>query len=120
MPISKITAAIARDIDADIRAAVASVEAKWGVNISVGGGTYGDDHFTTKLKTSIAGVDMKKKDWDRYSFRFGLKPEQYGTKFTYAGETFTVVGLRPKARKAPVIGTNAHGKEYIFPASALK
>ncbi len=120
MPITKITSAVARDIDADIKAAVASVESKWGVDINVGGGTYNADSFTTKLKVSLSGVDMAKKEWDRYAFRFGLKDEQYGTIFHHGGESFTVAGIRPKARKHPIIGTNARGTRYVFPASVLK
>jgi hypothetical protein len=120
MKVSKITSAIAGSIDKDIKAALAAVEEKWGVNIAVGGGTYTNDSFTTKLKVSVAGVDMAKKEWDRYAFRFGLKDEQYGTTFQFSGETFTVAGIRPKARKQPIIGTNARGTRYTFPASALK
>ncbi len=120
MPITKITSAVARDIDADIKAAVASVETKWGVNIKVGGGSYTSDSFTTKLKVSLSGVDMAKKEWDRYAFRCGLEDEQYGTTFQYSGITYVVAGLRPKAKKHPIIGTSPCGKRYTFPASILK
>ena len=57
--ISKITPSVAKSIDEDITAAVKSVEKKWGVNISIGGGTYDSDSFTSKVKVSLEGVDTR-------------------------------------------------------------
>ena len=117
--ISKITPSVAKSIDEDITAAVKSVEKKWGVNISVGGGTYDSDSFTSKVKVSLEGVDTGKKEWDRFCFRFGLKPEQYGQTFSSRGETFTVSGIAPKGKKYPILAKNARGTTYKFSLHVL-
>lgn len=117
--IEKFTPSICKQIDNDVVDALKSVEAKWGIKFNVGGGTYSDDTFTTKLKIALAGVDVAKKEWDRYCYRFGLKPEDYGSMFESRGTTFKVVGLKPKSRRYPIIGENDNGMRYKFPATIL-
>lgn len=117
--ITRINRSTCRMIDDAIGQALKSVETKFGVKIQVGGGTFNDTEFSTKLRISLGDVDVAKKDWERYCRSFGLKPEQFGSTFESNGTTYTVCGIKPRAKRFPVIGVNANGTRYKFPANRL-
>lgn len=117
--VTKFTPKTCETIGQDIIQALSEVKEKWGIDIVITGGTYTNDTFSTKLKVSLAGVDVEKKIWDRYCHRFGLTPEQYGTTFKYGGDKYTACGIKPKGKKYPVLGSDITGKRYKFPASVL-
>lgn len=109
-----------REIAADIKEALAAVEAKHGITFTTGGVSYNDSTFRVKVEAALGrGVDVGKKDWDTYCRRFGFEPEHYGKKFTSNGREFTVSGIKPRSSKYPILATSSNGKTYKFHTSAL-
>lgn len=74
-----------------------------GVDFELKNIRYQDNTFSVKLEGSIAGFDTRANDWDRYYWKFDLKKEWLHKTFQHNGETYKVVGLRPKARKQTVL-----------------
>ena len=74
-----------------------------GVDFELKNIRYQDNTFSVKLEGSIAGFDTRTNDWDRYYWKFDLKKEWLHKTFQHNGETYKVVGQRPKARKQTVL-----------------
>ena len=52
---------------------------------------------------------------------FGLEPDDYGKKFRTFNGVYLVCGIKPKARKYPVLGSHVHtGKTYKFRLDTVK
>lgn len=115
---SKITQFTSSNIDPvqrDIEAALKAVEEKHGVTIGFGRITYDNAKYSSKFTVSVGDADQAAKtEFDRYCFRFNVKPEAFGTSFRAHGEEFTICGIKPKARKMPILARNAAGTVYKF------
>mgnify|MGYP003134680415 FL=1 len=74
-----------------------------GVDFELKNIRYQDNTFSVKLEGSIAGFDTRANDWDLHYRKFDLKKEWLHKTFQHNGETYKVVGLRPKARKQTVL-----------------
>ena len=74
-----------------------------GVNFKLGSLRYDHNTFTLKVEGSITGFDTLADDWDKHYWKFDLKKEWLHMTFQHSGETYKVVGLRPKARKQTVL-----------------
>ena len=102
-------------IRADMVAALASVEAKYGIKIGLGKINYTDSDFTCKMTTMIAdtvaeatadGAKVDPKwvvDFNRSYFVFGLKKEDLGRVIKYQGRDLKLVGTRSRANMPLVV-----------------
>lgn len=118
--ITQITNSNIDPIQADIKAALAAVEEKYGITVGFGRISYDNSNYTTKMSVSVGDADQAAKaEFERYCFKFNIKAEAFGTTFRAHGEEFTVCGIKPKAKKMPIIATNAAGKRYKFAADFL-
>ena len=112
-----------KTIRRDLSAALELVEKKHGVKFEQGNIRFSGANFRMRLECNVntaPGVDGEKVKWDNNCFLFGLKPEQYGSTFRSGRDTFTVVGINPRAKKNAIIGRNKRGTEYIFPTHVLR
>jgi hypothetical protein len=102
-------------IRADMAAALAAVEAKYGIKIGLGKINYTDSDFTCKMTTMIAdmvaeatadGAKVDPKwvaDFNRSYFAFGLKKEDLGRVIKYQGRDLKLVGTRSRANMPLVV-----------------
>ena len=117
-------------IRADMVAALAAVEAKYGIKIGLGKINYTDSDFTCKMTTMIAdtvadatadGAKVGPKwvadfnrsyfafvpkwvaDFNRSYFAFGLKKEDLGRVIKYQGRDLKLVGTRSRANMPLVV-----------------
>lgn len=114
-------------VHAALMAAVKSVEAAQGVKLQGGRMTYGaDGSFTFKVTGGVVGADGQVATRERDAFltlaeMYGLKKTDLGAKFTHAGRTYAIDGLRPRARAKPILVTCVeNGRQFIFPTEAVK
>jgi len=118
----------AREITAEIKAAVEAVLAKRGMKLTVGMTHFGDSYDVKLVATKMAvdpetGIDLGSKEaveWKRYAASFGLPAEGLGKTFKSGGHTFTVVGLNAKKYTRPVVATREDGKTFVFPPEPVK
>ena len=116
-----------RQVRADLILALSKVEIAHGITIEVGGIRFSPDSFRVSLEaktggtgnTSIDKADHAEAEFKLYAQSFGIKPSAFGTTFSYGGHEYTVSGIKPRSFKFPVLGTNANGKVFKFPAGAV-
>jgi len=119
--INRSSAVIIRD---EVKKTLRELAENLGLFIDTGNGSYSDTELKISLKISLQegfdGKTGKQTEFERHAFMFGLKDEMFGRKFVFGGEVFTISGIRPKARKKPVLATDSRGKEFIFPVDVVK
>jgi len=121
--ITNITRGNVKKVLDDIDEAVKAVGEKWGLSIKLTSTSFNDAGFRTKIDAGIVGEGgVNKADeklWRDFATLNGLDPDAFGKTFTYGGKTFTIVGVKTKSSKYPIIGLNGDGKRYKFPISVL-
>ena len=125
---SKITAFTRqnlKELRPEIESALAALATKHGISIKLGNASFLNETATFKLELatiSSSGVVASKeaRDFTRYAFMYGLKPEHLNQVFTdFDGETYTVRGLMSKSRKYPVLVERQDGTQFKFPATRV-
>lgn len=118
---------VIKNIRPEIEAALKEVALRHGVVIKCGNGSYTANNFTLKLEASAidaaTGVVFTKEAeaYKRNAAILGLKEEWLNQTFqSYTGESYKVVGLKPKSTKYPVLGERADGKVFKFGAGMVK
>ncbi len=120
MSIKSFTPSNIDDVQRDIEAAINAVCEKHGVTAKFGNIRYSSATYTSKMEVyATSNGDADKIEFNRYAMRFGLKNEAYRSTFTSNGETFTVVGIKPRAKQYPIIAENTKGKRYKFDTSVI-
>jgi len=109
--------------------AMVALEEKYGLKIELGNITYDNNEFrgrltcsdTSNLEKGQSPRDKKlEEDYKNHCQVFGLKPEWLGQTFISNGEKMTIVGLKTRASKRPVVVNNENGGGYVFPADSVK
>lgn len=119
---NKFDRATLRMLRPDIEEALKGVGEKHGITFTFNNIRFSDDMFSTRLEARVGenSDDHAKADWDKNCWRFGLKPEDFGKTFSYAGTSYKIVGIKPRSRKFPVIAENLAGKKYKMPVEAIR
>ena len=101
----------------------AALTALEGFSASFGKMTYDPTCGTVTCKVTFVadGADPLKADFERFAGGYGLKPEDHGREFRNGGRRFKIAGLNTRARKRPIVATEAGtGKEYVFTVESVK
>lgn len=67
-----------------------------------------------------ASANAAQQEWDANCWRFDLTVDQFGIIFTFRNKQYTVIGLKPRSLRFPILARNEVGKVYRFPADVLK
>ena len=109
----------------DMNAALAKLEAQYGIQINVGNASYSDNEVTFKTKCntiSASGTAITKEaqNWSLYAELNGVGQFSIGDRITLQGKVFEIAGWNTRAKKSPVmikeVGTN---KGYKCPKEVL-
>lgn len=109
-------------IRTDLNAALAVVAAKHGITLDFKNISYSDNSFRTTLhgSSSESAVDNNKSEFERYAARFGINVTAFNETFINRGDTFTIVGIKPRSHKYPILAKQrSNGKTYKMPMSAI-
>lgn len=116
-------------VRAEIDKALATVGAKFGIALKIGGIRYSEESFHTKLEAFVVTKDASGKsaaevkmlkELKQYGFMFGVNASHLGKTFTSNGEVFKFAGIKPNRPKYPVIGTSVRtGRSYKFREGVL-
>ena len=112
-----------RDVASKIEAALAPLASELGIKISTMGGRFTEATYTLKVEcATISGGEVQTKtvqDFKTYAFRYGLSADDLGRIFIYSGERWKIVGMKPRARKYPILCEKG-GKVYKLPAESVR
>lgn len=110
------------DVRSDIDDALIEIGNKYNITLRIGAMSYSEDQFTTKI-TALIGDDAaaKKLQFEKNAHAFRqFSAEDYNKKFVAAdGETYTLIGLNPKAKTNGCVVLDKNGKEYVCPPDFL-
>ena len=109
---------------------LSEVGEEFGIAISLGSMSFSGTETTARLKMIAVGDNAKEGEsiedskarieFEENAWRFDLKPEHFGQVVTIRGETFEIVGIKPRSRKYPVLGkSKANGSVYKLPAESV-
>lgn len=99
-----------------VDAALKPVADAWGLTVSVNGGRFDATTFKPKIEFKTAEADAA--NFAKWAPMFNLDPADLGRSFRANGQVYTIVALKPAARTRPVV-TESHGKQYVWPSSAV-
>lgn len=96
-----------------------------GMKISIKNGTFDAGQITFKVEFAEIGesgmAETKEvTDFRNYASSYGLKADDLGRQFTMRGESFEVCGLKPRARKMPILAKRTDGRTFKFAADDVK
>ena len=98
----------------------------FGVKVELGSISFNPTQFTAKITGSIigkGGLDVaEKNEWElSVPFLEGLQARHFGATFIHKGETFKIVGYKPRASRFPIKCLNLGNKQqYKFPIDLVK
>ena len=99
-----------------------------GLRYNGSSGKYGDTGSITfkfiAVEEDENGVNIASPEaqaFITYATAYGSSPEALGGRIIWMGESYIIEGLRPRARKYPVLARReSDGKRYGLPETALK
>ena len=109
---------VAKQIAEDTQKALESVAAKYGVTVTVRGGTFDAGMF--KPRVEFRAPESRRSDFERYARMFGVDPQAFGKTFNFGGTTYRVAGIRPSAHKRPILAAREDGKSFAFSVDILR
>ncbi len=91
-----------REFRQDFKAAVLSLEKKYGISIEAKKISYSKDSFNMVVNATVSSGN--KEDDQRLAFeklcsQYGFRKEDYGAEFTYQGKQYRFVGFDSQKRK---------------------
>jgi len=110
-------------VRSEVDAALKVIAEKFGLTYRGGAGSFAPDHFSLKSEFHVVGdcESLAEKEWNQNCVWYDLKPEHFGTTVTVYGDTIKLVGIKPKAKKYPIIGQKiSSGKRYKYPAPVIQ
>jgi len=112
-----------RQINSELEAALKQVAEKYGLEVKLGNTRFTGDNFSTKVQVATVGeggITMSKEatDFNRYKTILGINME-LGQEFQRSGKTFTIVGLKPRSKKYPILAKCSDGKTYKLPVDLV-
>lgn len=113
------TKADAKIITEACREALEKVAADLGLTVKIGGGRYDPTVGTFVPKISFSTADSAERLFARLAPSWGLEPDDIGKRFTSGRRTFTISGIRERARKQPILATDEGGQTYQFETAAV-
>tara|TARA_Y100000034_G_scaffold44047_2_gene53987 strand:- start:492 stop:869 length:378 start_codon:yes stop_codon:yes gene_type:complete len=121
----QITRPLLRELREEMADALAGVARKFDVSIEVGTASFQSTNATFKVHVVPNNADGSESSIDGENFKrhaasFGFQPTDLGRKFHSMGTFYTIVGLKPKSWKRPILATDSRGKTYKFTAETAK
>ena len=107
----------------DFQDAMKDLEQKYGFVIELGRITYTATSFTGKLEVNEGESkdEVNEQEFKRYCRMFGLEESDYDRRFTFQGNDYIIVGIRPSKRKYPIACQQVQsGQTYGFTTECVK
>lgn len=116
-----------KNIRKDMNAALEKVTEKHGVAFEIG--TIRFDRFGFSVSVKAVKLDgdesTDQESIDRAKFErdvarsFDVSPDLFHQTFEYGGDSYKIVGYKPRSRKYPIVAENQNGTRYKFPKTVI-
>jgi hypothetical protein len=119
--VSSIDRSTAKQIGAACEEALLEVAEKFGLTVTVRGGSYDQTVGTFTPKIIFAEADAAKNEFVQYASMFLLDADDFGKEFVCGGITFRVCGIKTRATKMPILATKVGtDKVYKFASEVVR
>lgn len=124
MKIEKFDRQTCRLVSLKVAEALQPLAKELGVRIVTKGGSFIGGSFTVKVEVATVGEGglVQSKEAEEFKIlaaAYGLKAEDLGSTFYSCGHPYTIVGIRPRAIRTPIIVSAKDGKMYRFGATLV-
>ena len=90
----------------------------------VGNASYSHHNATFKIEIASVNTDGSVETKEARAFKqcavmLGLIPENLGDIFTVRGQSYQIVGAKPRSPKYPILAERSDGKVFKFPESTV-
>jgi hypothetical protein len=86
----------------------------FGLTFKAGNCKYLGATATFQLEVSIEGTSGEAEDFKRFCHLYLLVPTDIGRTFTMHGDTFKLIGIKPRKKNAIICENIATGRRYAF------
>ena len=121
--LQRIDRAACRKIRSELEGWLETFGEEMGIIVEVGNARFTPESVTFKLNARIADEDglksMAQLEFEAHAEQFGLKTDDYERKFKRCGKLITIVGIKPRSYKYPILGRTSTGKVYKYPANTV-
>lgn len=119
-----IDRAAIRILNDEILAAAQAIAAKHGLEVKPGRAKYGMTNGSCTVEFATVSEDgvVQTKEADAYAQLcelFGLKFEWLNTEVMISGRPMTIVGLKSRSSKRPILVKDAQGKMFVVDADTI-
>jgi hypothetical protein len=111
--VSSIDRNTAKLIGAACEEALREVAEKYGLTVTVRGGSYDPNVGTFTPKIVFAEADAAKNEFDMYAHLYMLNADDFGKEFVSRGHTYRVSGIKTRATKMPILATEV-GTDKVY------
>jgi len=121
--IKSFTRPLVKDLREAIITVLNTVESQYGITFTFNNIRFSDNSFSTKLEARVGtnSNEHAKAEWKQNSWAFGLSEHDFGKTFIHNDAGYTIVGIKPRSPKFPVIAMNhMDGKKYKMPVDLIK
>lgn len=99
----------------ELAVALGAVLEDFGLSAKIGNMTFTGDTVSFKTTVAVDGYDGDREEFRANCYKYGLSATHFGAEFTSQGETYELVGIKPRSRKFPFVGkSKSSGKKYKF------
>jgi hypothetical protein len=120
-----ITRDILKDFREDFAAHVEQLENEYGFKLTIGNISFDGKTAVAKLNIATVGDNgevftKEAQDFTHYAGQFGINKDLLNSSFDHRGDTFKIVGLKPRSKRAPILCEREDGKMFKFPVFAVQ
>lgn len=110
-----------RDVRKELDLALAELGKKLGLSIKSGRGSFTPTDLTIKVECAVIGdggevMNKEATEFKQYAKSYGLEPTDLGKKFPFRHDEYTIVGLKGRSYKFPILAKRSDGKIFKFPS----
>lgn len=120
---SELTQALCETLLIDIDATLKALGEAHGVKLAIGTLTYSEERATARLTILPLGGNpnaVHAVGFERWAAVYGLKSADLGLDVDIHGKAYTILGLKPRATKRPMVLRRADGEIYAFPVETVR
>jgi hypothetical protein len=119
--ITTIDRATAKQLGAEVEAALREIAERHGLELVPKGGKFDPSVGTFKPNFEFKTSDSGANEFALYADMFGLDADDFGKEFTTHGKTFRISGIAPRSHVRPILATEvATGKGFKFTAESVQ
>ncbi len=110
----------ARQLSAEVEAALQAVADRHGLVVKMGGGKFDSNTYVPKVEFKTADADSS--EFEMFASSYGLDPEDFGKVFVYGpGDRYKITGVAPRNHRFPILVEKVDsGKGYKFPSETVR